>query len=82
VDPGGFEPQAKNGIVHEMARQAEAAIAVDVFGSDRVLVEPQLAHALEAAITLADETDASSAGIVVTGSVVTVADVRKLVGRA
>lgn len=61
---------------------ALAAIAVDVFGTDRVLVEPQLAHALEAAITLADETDASSAGIVVTGSVVTVADVRKLVGRA
>jgi len=27
VDTGGFEPQAKTGIVHEMARQAEAAIA-------------------------------------------------------
>lgn len=27
VDTGGFEPQAKSGIVHEMARQAEAAIA-------------------------------------------------------
>jgi GTPase len=27
VDTGGFEPQAKAGIVHEMARQAEAAIA-------------------------------------------------------
>lgn len=27
VDTGGFEPQAKQGIVHEMARQAEAAIA-------------------------------------------------------
>jgi GTP-binding protein len=27
VDTGGFEPQAKEGIVHEMARQAEAAIA-------------------------------------------------------
>ena len=27
VDTGGFEPQAKDGIVHEMARQAEAAIA-------------------------------------------------------
>ena len=27
VDTGGFEPQSKEGIVHEMARQAEAAIA-------------------------------------------------------
>ncbi|WIM06435.1 MAG: ribosome biogenesis GTPase Der [Candidatus Nitricoxidivorans perseverans] len=27
VDTGGFEPRAKEGIVHEMARQAEAAIA-------------------------------------------------------
>ena len=27
VDTGGFEPQAKEGILHEMARQAEAAIA-------------------------------------------------------
>jgi GTP-binding protein len=27
VDTGGFEPAAKDGIVHEMARQAEAAIA-------------------------------------------------------
>ncbi len=27
VDTGGFEPAAKEGIVHEMARQAEAAIA-------------------------------------------------------
>ncbi|SMB25506.1 GTPase involved in ribosome synthesis and maintenance [Sterolibacterium denitrificans] len=27
VDTGGFEPSAKSGIVHEMARQAEAAIA-------------------------------------------------------
>ena len=27
VDTGGFEPMAKDGIVHEMARQAEAAIA-------------------------------------------------------
>ncbi len=27
IDTGGFEPQAKEGIVHEMARQAEAAIA-------------------------------------------------------
>lgn len=27
VDTGGFEPQAKTGIVHEMAKQAESAIA-------------------------------------------------------
>ncbi|TRZ65228.1 MAG: GTP-binding protein, partial [Rhodocyclaceae bacterium] len=27
VDTGGFEPSARDGIMHEMARQAEAAIA-------------------------------------------------------
>lgn len=45
VDTGGFEPQAKDGIVHEMARQAEAAIAeadVLVFVVDvRVGLTPQ-----------------------------------------
>lgn len=58
-----------------------ARIAVSIFGADRVLVEAKLDAALEAAITLADEQDAASTGIVVTGSVVTVADVRVLVGR-
>ena len=45
VDTGGFEPQARDGIVHEMARQAEAAIAeadVIVFLVDgRVGLAPQ-----------------------------------------
>ena len=45
VDTGGFEPQAKTGIVHEMARQAEAAVAeadVLIFVVDgRVGLAPQ-----------------------------------------
>ena len=58
-----------------------AAVAVDVFGSDRVEVAPRLDDAVEAALRLADEADASSAaGVLVTGSVVTVGDVRRLLG--
>src|SRR5512147_512311 len=48
VDTGGFEPQAKDGILHEMARQAEAAIAeadMLLFMVDgRVGVTPQDKH--------------------------------------
>ena len=48
VDTGGFEPQAKDGILHEMARQAEAAIAeadVLLFLVDgRVGLTPQDRH--------------------------------------
>lgn len=48
VDTGGFEPQAKEGILHEMARQAEAAIAeadVLMFMVDgRVGLTPQDKH--------------------------------------
>jgi dihydrofolate synthase/folylpolyglutamate synthase len=59
-----------------------AAIAVEVFGDDRVQVEPRLDDALEAAITLAEEEGAySGAGVLVTGSVITVGEARLLLGR-
>ena len=45
-------------------------IAVEVFGEDRVQVEPRLDDALEAAITLAEEEgEYAGAGVLVTGSV-------------
>jgi folylpolyglutamate synthase/dihydrofolate synthase len=69
-----------------------AALAVDVFGEDRVLVEPRLDDAIEAAVTLADEADAADAAVgsggglglpggtavLVTGSVVTAGDAQLL----
>jgi dihydrofolate synthase/folylpolyglutamate synthase len=59
-----------------------AALAVEVFGGDRVQVEPRLDDALEAAVTLAEEEGAySGAGVLVTGSVITVGEARLLLGR-
>ncbi|MEE1749657.1 MULTISPECIES: bifunctional tetrahydrofolate synthase/dihydrofolate synthase [unclassified Streptomyces] len=59
-----------------------AALAVEVFGEDRVQVEPRLDDALEAAITLAEEEDEyAGAGVLVTGSVITVGEARLLLGR-
>lgn len=60
-----------------------AALAVEVFGDDRVVVEPRLDDALEAAITLAEEeSEYAGAGVLVTGSVITVGEARLLLGRA
>ena len=59
-----------------------AAVAVEVFGDERVQVEPRLDDALEAAITLAEEEgEFSGAGVLVTGSVITVGEARLLMGR-
>lgn len=59
-----------------------AAIAVEVFGDDRVQVEARLDDALEAAITLAEEeAEYAGAGVLVTGSVITVGEARLLLGR-
>jgi dihydrofolate synthase/folylpolyglutamate synthase len=61
-----------------------AAAAVSVFGADRVTVEPRLDDAVEEAVRLAEETDDGSpagAGVLVTGSVVTVGEARALFGK-
>jgi dihydrofolate synthase/folylpolyglutamate synthase len=58
-----------------------AAIAVEVFGADRVTVEPRLDDALEAAVRLAEDSAdgvLSGAGVLVTGSVVTAGEARTL----
>ena len=70
-----------NSSPRSMSSDELAAVAVGVFGADRVLVEASMAAAIDAAIQLADETDAASAGIVVTGSVSTVGDAMQLLGR-
>jgi len=59
-----------------------AAIAVEVFGEERVQVEPRLPDALEAAITLAEEEgEFAGGGVLVTGSVITVGEARLLLGK-
>ncbi|XCM79601.1 folylpolyglutamate synthase/dihydrofolate synthase family protein [Kitasatospora sp. HUAS MG31] len=58
-----------------------AALAVEIFGEDRVQVEPRLDDAIEAAVTLAEEEDLGGAGVLVTGSVITVGEARLLFGR-
>ena len=56
-----------------------AAVAVDVFGADRVEVLPTLPDALDFAIARADEgSHLGSVGVLVTGSVVTAGDARRL----
>ncbi len=59
-----------------------AAVAVGIFGADRVEVAPRLDVALDIAVAAADEGDAlGGSGVVVTGSVVTVGDARHLLAR-
>lgn len=56
------------------------ALATEVFGADRVSVEPSLARAVEQAGELAEEGGESGVGVVITGSVVTVGEARTLFG--
>ncbi|GAA2389359.1 folylpolyglutamate synthase/dihydrofolate synthase family protein [Streptomyces glaucosporus] len=59
-----------------------AALAVEVFGEERVQVEPRLDDALEEAVTLAEEEgEYAGAGVLVTGSVFTVGEARLLLGK-
>ncbi|MEN8650461.1 folylpolyglutamate synthase/dihydrofolate synthase family protein [Streptomyces sp. 21So2-11] len=59
-----------------------AALAVEVFGDERVQVEPRLDDALEAAFTLVEEDgEFAGGGVLVTGSVITVGEARLLLGK-
>lgn len=58
-----------------------AAVAVEIFGADRVLVEPRLPDAIEAAVEVAEADGLAGAGVLITGSIVTVADARALLRR-
>ncbi|MFD8377582.1 bifunctional folylpolyglutamate synthase/dihydrofolate synthase [Streptomyces sp. NPDC059679] len=72
----------RNSTQRAMDADELAAIAVEVFGVDRVQVEPRLDDALEAAITLAEEEgEYSGAGVLVAGSVITVGEARLLLGK-
>ncbi|MBK8469160.1 MAG: bifunctional folylpolyglutamate synthase/dihydrofolate synthase [Actinomycetales bacterium] len=54
-------------------------IASEIFGSDRVSVVPALPDAIEEALALAEQ-DGLGGGVIATGSIVTAADVRALLG--
>jgi dihydrofolate synthase/folylpolyglutamate synthase len=63
-----------------------AAVAVGVFGGERVTVETRLDDAIEQAVQMAEEVDEEGAslaggGVVVTGSVVTAGEARVLFGK-
>jgi dihydrofolate synthase/folylpolyglutamate synthase len=62
------------------------AVAREIFGEDRIVIEPRLDDALEAAIQLAESADddaesLAGGGVIATGSVVTAGEVRTLFGK-
>ncbi|BCJ32023.1 dihydrofolate synthase [Actinocatenispora sera] len=61
-----------------------AALATEIFGADRVHVEPELPDAIQEAVGLSEQGEdpaLGGLGVLITGSVVTVADARKLLLR-
>jgi dihydrofolate synthase / folylpolyglutamate synthase len=75
-----------NSSVRSMDSGALAAVAVGIFGPDRVDEAARLDDAIELGVALADDADAAggrgSAGVLITGSVITAGDARVLLGVA
>lgn len=74
---------AQNSSSRAVPADALAAVAVEIFGPDRVTVEPRMDDAIETAVRLAeDNADGvlAGAGVLVTGSVVTAGEARMLLG--
>ena len=74
----------RNSSPRAMSAQVLAEQAVEIFGEDRIRVEGSMPDAIEAAVALAEaDVDSSLAGvgILITGSVITVADARALLVR-
>ncbi len=86
-----FEPHLSHIVVTqnstERALPAEelAVQADEIYGEDRVTVEPRLADAIDRAVALAEELSTggsiASGGVLVTGSVVTVGEARAMLRR-
>lgn len=84
-----FEPRLAHVVVTQNSTERAmpvarlGALAVEVFGEDRVTVVPRLADAIDAAAALAETGDSSISGgaVLVTGSVVTVGEARALLRR-
>ena len=74
----------QNSSLRAMPVDELAAAAVDVFGPDRVTVEPRLDDAVETAVRLAEQSDddlLAGAGVLITGSVITAGEARTLLAR-
>ena len=72
----------QNGSPRAMPVDDLASLAEDVFGEERVTIDESLDDALSTAVGLADaEAEYGGAGVLVTGSVVTVAEARTLLHR-
>jgi dihydrofolate synthase/folylpolyglutamate synthase len=75
---------SRNSSPRAMPVGALHAVAVEVFGEERVRVEPELPDAIATAVALAEsdvDGELSGVGVLITGSVVTTADARKLLKR-
>ncbi|MCF0095043.1 folylpolyglutamate synthase/dihydrofolate synthase family protein [Micromonospora sp. MH99] len=74
----------RNSSPRAMPTKELAALAAEIFGEERVEVAEELPDAIELAVALAEEDvpgELSGVGVLVTGSVVTVADARRLLKR-
>ena len=73
----------RNSSPRAMPEDELAELAYSIFGESRVHVESDFAHAIDTATHLADEAVGAGggAGVVITGSVVTAAQARALLGR-
>ncbi|HVX54085.1 folylpolyglutamate synthase/dihydrofolate synthase family protein [Nocardioides sp.] len=84
-----FEPHLEHLVVTQNSTERAmpatrlGALAVEIFGEERVSVVPRLADAIDAAAALAETGDSSISGgaVLVTGSVVTVGEARTLLRR-
>lgn len=85
-----FEPHLQHVVVTQnstdraMAATDLAKVAAEVFGEDRVSIVPRLADAIDAAASLAESygsASVSEGAVLVTGSVVTAGEARRLLGR-
>jgi len=74
----------RNTSTRAMPVEELAVLAEEYFGPERVTVEPDLPDAIEAAVALAEsdvDGPQSGVGVLITGSLFTVADARKLLKR-
>lgn len=71
----------RNSSPRSLAPDELADLALEVWDDSAVQVASDLADALELAVTMADEEPPGAVGILVTGSVITVADAKRLLGR-
>jgi len=86
-----FEPHLNHVVITQnstdraMPAEELAVVAREVYGEDRVTVEPRLADAIDKAVALAEESPGRSSigtgGVLVTGSVVTAGEARTMLKR-